>query len=135
MPLAARAMASRRISQTISLPVAPSAIRIPISLVRRVTAYARMPYRPMHASTSANVPKAVDNAVTRRSLRNDCSDLLLHRGNIVDQDRGAHTLNFPPHRRRESDSVACAAHGQRQAVDAIDRLRDWKIDEARWLLA
>ena len=38
MPLAARANASRSIIQTILLRVAPSAMRIPISLVRRVTA-------------------------------------------------------------------------------------------------
>src|SRR6202023_1685513 len=56
-------------------------------------------------------------------------------GNIVDQDRGADALNFLPRGRREHEGVSGATDGERQSVDAVDRLRDWKIDEARWLLA
>ena len=52
---------------------APSAIRMPISRVRRVTAYDMTPYSPIAASSVAKPPKAVDSAATMRSTNSDSS--------------------------------------------------------------
>ena len=89
----------------------------------------------MQASSSANIPKAVDSAITSRSLRNDCWICRRNRGNIVDQEGGADSLKFPLYGRCKRSGVAGAADVQRQAPDALDRLRYRKVDEARRLLA
>ena len=73
IPAPTSANPSCRIIHTTPLRVAPKAMRIPISFVRRVTAYARMPYSPMLARTSATVPNAVDNEATSRSRSSACS--------------------------------------------------------------
>ena len=60
-PATAIKQTSRRIIHTMRPVDAPSAVRMPISVVRRATLNATVPYRPMHAMTSARTAKAVQS--------------------------------------------------------------------------
>ena len=51
----------------ISSCFAPSAIRMPVSLVRRATEYDMIPYNPMQARMRASRPKKLDSLANRRS--------------------------------------------------------------------
>src|SRR5439155_19192149 len=52
---------------------APSAIRTPISRVRRATSYESNPYSPIQASKSDSPPKKLDKRAIRRSWKSDLS--------------------------------------------------------------
>jgi len=54
-------------SRTTPVGAAPSAIRMPISVRRRLTAYDVTPYNPRPASSSARAPKNPDSIATTRS--------------------------------------------------------------------
>ena len=56
-PAAPSANTSRSTIQTILRRSAPSAMRMPISFVRRATAYAIVPYSPTQAIASASTAK------------------------------------------------------------------------------
>jgi len=66
-PAAASEQTSRSTIQTIRRRSAPKAIRTPISLVRRATAYAMVPYRPTHEMPSARIAKQVQSSAKVRS--------------------------------------------------------------------
>lgn len=69
MPAMAGQIPWRTTMPTTSLEAAPSAMRMPISLVRRLTAYATTPYRP----TPARISARAENPATRQvgSRRSD----------------------------------------------------------------
>ena len=47
-------------------PLAPMAMRMPISRTERFTLYETIPYTPMEQSNSASVPSAPERAATMR---------------------------------------------------------------------
>ena len=49
---------------------------MPISLVRRFTAYAIRPYRPTLANSNARAPNALDSEATKRSCTSESSSWL-----------------------------------------------------------
>ena len=69
----------RNTSHMTSPPCALSAIRIPISFVRPATAYAMIPYMPMHASRAASAPNSPESLVIMRLLVSDCDTSFVHR--------------------------------------------------------
>ena len=66
-PINTRLKAPRMTRRTTVGRPAPSAMRIPISLVRRATAYAVTPYNPIAASSRATLPNKPARLATARS--------------------------------------------------------------------
>jgi hypothetical protein len=65
--------ASRSTIPTTLLRVAPSAMRMPISLMRRATVYAKSPYRPTPTSAAPSAPNTPESMAISRSGTMDAS--------------------------------------------------------------
>jgi len=71
-PATSSVAALRRIIAVTSARCAPSAMRMPISLVRTATVYDITPYSPIIASTTASAPKNPESVASSRSASSDC---------------------------------------------------------------
>ena len=103
IPIATAAKPCRKISANTLPGVAPSAMRTPISCVRRDVVYEITPYTPAAASSSARQPVIASSVIMKRRSATESADQFAHRHaeehrliGIDGGDRAADRLSISP---------------------------------------